>query len=40
MELEAADAGLDQLAGFAHRELALVRVDAAERDQHVGVGAS
>ena len=39
MELEPADAGLDQLAGFADRELALVRVDAAERDQDVGVGA-
>ena len=28
---------LDQLAGLANAELALVRVDAAERDQHVGV---
>ena len=37
VELEPADAGLDQFAGFADGELPLVRVDARERDQHVRV---
>ena len=38
VELEAADAGLHELSGLALGELALVRVDAAERDQDVRVG--
>ena len=38
MEFEAPDAiFLDQLACLAHPELALVRVDADERNQHVGI---
>ena len=38
VELEATHAGLDQLACFADRQLALVRVDAPKRDQDVWIG--
>ncbi len=39
VELEALDqAGLDEVAGFPHAHLALVRVDRGERDHHVGIG--
>ena len=39
VELEPARAALDPLARLAHGELALVRIDGRERDQHVRVGA-